>query len=63
MPAPSEANDAVLLHQNIDSAPYTTRATEAGIHRVRGVGLLLGPQGGLGQSTFMKISIYMIMNL
>ena len=63
MPAPSEANDAALLHQDIDSAPYTTRATEAGIHRVRGVGWLLGPQGGLGQRTFMKISIYMIMNL
>ena len=63
MPAPSEANDAVLLLRDIDSAPYTTRATEAGIHRVRGEGWLLGLQGGLEQRTFMKISLYMIMNL
>jgi hypothetical protein len=33
MPLPSEASDYVLLHRDTGLALYTTRATEAEIHR------------------------------
>ncbi|MFM9088116.1 MAG: hypothetical protein ACKOPT_08245 [Cyanobium sp.] len=32
-PLPTDACDYVLLHRDTGSAPYTTRATEAEIHR------------------------------